>query len=239
MSLTVNNSRDLSGGKISALFYGVSGVGKSRLLASFPNILIIVTEEGMKSTVDLAVDTISPSSWEEILQIIQTLKTHVKGTQVEFNGKLYDSIGIDSLTALHTLILKSVLRMNKREMAQLQDWGLAGDRVETVIQAIMSLPVHFGTTALEQIDKDEIIGKIYAAPMIPGKLSRKIPALFDEVFQLRLEQKIDGKSERVILTQPDSIYMARDRSGKLAKFESFQLEKPRDNELWKKISLVS
>src|SRR4030067_3528939 len=134
MSLIVNNSKDLAGGKVSALFYSVSGCGKSRLLASFPNILVIVTEEGMKSTVDLAVDTISPSSWEEILQIIQSLKTHVKGTQVEFNEKLYDSIGIDSLTALHTLILKSVLKMNKREMAQLQDWGLTGDRFETVIQ---------------------------------------------------------------------------------------------------------
>ena len=237
MSLTVNNSKDLAGGKVSMLLYGVSGTGKTRLLASLANVLVIVTEEGMKSTVDLEVDTISPTSWEEILQIIQHLKTHIKGQEVEFGGKSYKAIGIDSLTALHTLILKSVLRLNKRELAQLQDWGLAGDRVETVIQAILSLPVHFVATALEQIDKDEIIGKVYAAPMIPGKLSRKIPALFDEVFQLRVEQKQDGSVQRVVLTQPDSIYMARDRSGILGKFESFQLEKPRENELWKKLKL--
>ena len=237
MSLTVNNSKDLAGGKVSMLLYGVSGTGKTRLLASLANVLVIVTEEGMKSTVDLEVDTISPTSWEEILQIIQYLKTHIKGQEVEFGERSYKAIGIDSLTALHTLILKSVLRLNKRELAQLQDWGLAGDRVETVIQAILSLPVHFVATALEQIDKDEIIGKVYAAPMIPGKLSRKIPALFDEVFQLRVEQKQDGSVQRVVLTQPDSIYMARDRSGILGKFESFQLEKPRENGLWKKLKL--
>lgn len=239
MSLQINNSKSLAGGKVSALFYSVSGGGKTRLAASFPDSLVLVFEEGMKSTVDLEVDTISPTSWEEILQIIQALKTHIKADtkQVEFGGKLYKTVVIDSLTAMHTVIMKSVLRMNRREMAQLQDWGLASDRVETIVNALMDLPTHFVATALEQIDKDEIIGKIYAAPMIPGKLSRKIPALFDEVFQLRIEQKQDGSTQRMALTQPDSIYMGRDRSGKLEKLEPFQLKDPRANELWKKLGI--
>lgn len=239
MSLIISNSKSLADGKISALFYGVSGSGKSRLAASFPDILVIAVEDGMKSTVDLEVDILSPTSWEELLQIIQALKTHAKAEtkQVEFNGKLYKSIGIDSLTVLHQIIMKSVLKMNRRELAQIQDWGLASDRVETVVNALMDLPTHLVATALEQIDKDEIIGKIYAAPMIPGKLSRKIPALFDEVFQLRIEQKQDGSTQRMVLTQPDSIYMGRDRSGKLEKLEPFQLKDPRANDLWKKIGI--
>jgi hypothetical protein len=92
---------------------------------------------------------------------------------------------------------------------------------------------------LEDIDKDELIGSINAKPMIYGRMAKKIPALVDVVLHLRTEQTTKDGVQRVALSQPDSIWFARDRTGKLARLEPFQLEKPRENNLWKKLGIIS
>lgn len=240
MSLEVKNSESLTNSKVSLFFYGVSGAGKTRLSCSLPDPLVLLFDDGLKSTMDLKVDWINPESWEEILQVIQYLKTHsfALEKEIEWKGKKYKSLIIDSITEMHRTIIKGVLKLNRRELPQQQDWGLASDRVKTTLEALLSLPVHICATALEEIDKDELIGKIYARPLIPGKLANLIPALFDEVFNLRTEQKQDGSVQRVALTAPDSIYIGRDRSGLLQRLEPFDLKSPRENQIWKKLGIT-
>ena len=62
-------------------------------------------------------------------------------------------------------------------------------------------------------------GAIHFGPSMPSnKLSQNIGYFFDEVFCLNIGQDEEG-SYRYLQTQPDTLYEAKDRSGKLDTIE--------------------
>jgi hypothetical protein len=63
-------------------------------------------------------------------------------------------------------------------------------------------------------------GKIIYASSMPGKTTTKdLPYFFDEVFALRAERDDKGDIQRMLQTQPDGKWTAKDRSGKLDAYE--------------------
>lgn len=241
MTLEVSNSAEIGGSK-NWLFYGASGAGKTRLSATAPNPLFLMFEgqSKLQSTKDLKVDFVAPETWPEIMQITQQLigGASAKDKTVTYKNKVYQAVIGDSLTEMNLIIHKSILQAGRREAAQIQDWMLSGDRTETILRQLLSLPCVVIITALEQLEKDEVSGGIVGAPFLPGKLPRKIPALFDEVFHLRTEQSRNDKGElvpkRFALTSPDHRYFARDGSGKLAGLEEITLNGDWER-LWRKM----
>lgn len=70
----------------------------------------------------------------------------------------------------------------------------------------------------ERVQDDN--GRLLFGPSMPGqKLAQQIPYLFDEVFCYQMVKDANGVPQRMLLTQPDGISVAKDRSGKLNAWE--------------------
>jgi hypothetical protein len=214
VSLQVKSTNTLATPPMSVLVYGKGKEGKTTFASTFPKPLIISCEGGLIGLRDKDIDFIEPINWNELLAIIaELIKTQQPGT-VEFQGKKYESIVLDSLNELYRVVMNSILSLSKgREMPQVQDWGLASDRVERLIKEVVRLPVHSCSTCLEDMDKDEYTGRILAGPLLPGKLGRKAPALFDYVFHAQTEPKKGGGVNYVLATSTESVYQAGGRYG--------------------------
>jgi hypothetical protein len=66
---------------------------------------------------------------------------------------------------------------------------------------------------------DELSGRQNYGPLFPGRiLTQEVPYQTDIVLAMRFHRK-DGKSYRVLQTEADIQYAAKDRTGKLDKFE--------------------
>ncbi len=65
------------------------------------------------------------------------------------------------------------------------------------------------------------MGRILYSPSMPGnKTGQQLPYFFDEVLALRVEKDSDGVTQRALMCDADGIWTAKDRSGKLAPWES-------------------
>lgn len=214
MSLDVKSTADLAKGHMSMLVYSIPKEGKTTFASTLPNPLFINLEQGLKSIRMKSIDYVEPNSWTEILSVIMELQREAKPGVVTYKGKEYNSVVVDPLNELYAIVMRSILMGSGRELPHLQDWGLAGSRVERTIVEFVKLPVHTCFTCLEQIDKDEMTGRIFAAPLLPGKLSKKVPALFDFVFHAETVTRQDGKGvDYKLLTKSSGVYMAGGRYG--------------------------
>jgi hypothetical protein len=75
-------------------------------------------------------------------------------------------------------------------------------------------------TAKCEKSQDEA-GRILYAPSMPGnKTGQALPYFFDEVLALRVEKDAEGVSQRALMCDSDGLWLAKDRSGKLASWES-------------------
>jgi len=76
--------------------------------------------------------------------------------------------------------------------------------------------------AKQERGKDEVTGGMMYRPSFPGQqLNEAVPYLYDLLFCLQTYQDpaTPGVVNRVLRTQPDNQYDAKDRSGKLAAYE--------------------
>lgn len=221
---------------LTVLLYGLPKAGKTTFAGTMPRPLFISLEPGMVSLARQQIDYVEPKSWTEILWVISELQSGAStDTQtVKFMGKEYSSVVIDPLNEFYKLVMSGVLSLSKgREMPSIQDWGLAGDRVERAIKEFCKLPVHVLFTILEDIDKDEFTGRILAKPLLPGKLAGKTPALVDFYWHALTEPKKDGGVNYVIATSTESIYPAGGRSGSI---KLDQHEQPNFTRIYNKLT---
>ena len=85
-------------------------------------------------------------------------------------------------------------------------------------------PYNFLFLALEVYDKDDQ-SRRFTGVDLNGKISQRVPALVDEVFQLREFEKEDGGTVRKLVTSTYDKAIAGDRSGKLDQFEDPNMTK--------------
>lgn len=115
-----------------------------------------------------------------------------------------------------------------------QDWLPQMAMLEYAIRVLTALPCDVVLTAHPDTEKDETSGKIYATPMITGKLKQRIPLLFTEVY-VSLTKDTSKGTEYQILTQPEGMFDARTRLGAGGRFNKH--EEPNIEKLLKKATL--
>ena len=133
---------------------------------------------------------------------------------------------IDSLTMMaEALMNKLVKRAIKGDRTPgvpiLQDWMIQMITLQNVLKEVTSLPCDVLITAHNDIDKDEVTGKISAGPMVTGKLKARLPIIFDELWVAIAKGTAKG-SEYSLLTQNDGYWKARTRLGFKGRFEKFE-----------------
>lgn len=119
----------------------------------------------------------------------------------------YENIVFDSATTFLDLIMDRVLTINGRagSWPQQDDYGPQMQSFVNVCRTLTSLNKVVFMTGHVELKKDELAGRIFREPMMTGKLKKKIPLLFSDIFVTEVEADGRGGKKHRIMTIPDRI----------------------------------
>jgi len=206
--------------KLNILVYSAPGGGKTYFAGTFPKPLFVDCQGGIMTVRRKEIAYVQPSSYEELLQCVNQEAVSDYQTWV-----------LDTGTEAARITMESSLELSGRFLPQQQDWGLVIERLRRYLRAAVELPMNVIVTCEERTVRDEDSGKVILGPALPGQLFHEAGALFDCVFHLRNSFNPVTKTKgRWLLTEPDGLYPAKDRTGCFEK-----LEKPDYETLWTKL----
>lgn len=148
----------------------------------------------------------------------------------EFHRRLklgyFNEIGtyaIDSMTTWSQVIMYDVMKKAGRAggTPQQNDWLPQMTVIENAMRAFLSLPCDCILIGHDAADKDEATGRMFVSLMITGKLSRRVPLLFDEIYMATTKETSKGIDYQ-LLTKSTGLFTARSRlctKGQIAVYE--------------------
>ncbi len=226
--MKVTNSK-LASENLKVLVYSQSGYGKTRLISTCKNPVIISSEKKLVS--------ISGGRFPkyQVLEVSNRADTKKALKWIRKNDgkgkKSFDWICVDSGSDIAEKFLRGYVKegLSKRDqygMLAQEMTEFLSDLLEINDKNIYVIAKSRRFMTAEQEEK--------FIPSMPGQvLPQNLPYMFDEVFALRIhdgEEDEEDKSYRYLQTQPSEEYDAKDSSGKLKK-----KEKPNLNYILKKI----
>jgi energy-coupling factor transporter ATP-binding protein EcfA2 len=195
--------------------HGLSGAGKTTLIRTLPNPVIISAEGGLLSLGDNALPYIETTTLQQVREAYEWCAGSEESRQ-------FGSIAIDSLSEIAEVVLSSEKATAKDPR---QAYGAMQDEISKLIRLFRDLPGdrHVYFTAKAEKSQDEM-GKIRYAPSLPGaKAGQSVPYFFDFVLAARVERTADGTVERALQTQDDGVWLAKSRGWKLDAWEPMDL----------------
>lgn len=196
---------------INLLVYGQAGAGKTTLIKTMPNPIILSAESGLLSIADAGLPYIEIDS-------IDTLRESYLWLTQSDEAKDFESVALDSVSEIGEVCLAGEKRTAKDPR---QAYGALADTMGEIIRSFRDLPnrhVYF-SAKVEKTQDD--MGRILYAPSMPGsKVGQSLPYFFDEVLALRIEKDAEGIIQRALMCESDGLWQAKDRSGKLDPWEA-------------------
>lgn len=214
------------------LVYGDFGTGKSTLIGTCPKPIFIdsfdpggTKTRALQPLIDNG-DIVVDNSWE-----IESWKAPIAFRQWEqemFTRERegffehFGTYALDSVTKWADAIMFRVLEKGdakhgarKGQTPQLQDYLVQQLTAIDWLGHIMALPCHSVVTGHIGIEKDEVSGRMETGLLLSGKLSRKVPLVFDEKYITRV-----GREGHILQCHTDGTYHAETRMGGMTKEES-------------------
>jgi phage nucleotide-binding protein len=211
MPITLKSTKNdvfLSG--VKCLTYGQAGAGKTSLIPTMPKPIILSAEGGLLSISDHDLPFIEISSMADLREAYTWLVKSKEAAE-------FQSVALDSISEIAEVVLYSEKKVAKDPR---QAYGAMQESLTDLVRAFRDIPgknVLF-TAKLEK-SQDEM-GRILYAPSMPGnKTGQLLPYFFDLVMALRVEKDNEGYPIRTLQCQPDGLWLAKDRSGKLDQWE--------------------
>ena len=210
------STKDYAANGIKMLVHGQAGIGKTCLCASLPKPIIISVESGLLSLAGLDIPAIEVKTMDDLIEAFSWL------TETE-EGRAYESICLDSISEIAEVILSDE---KGKEKDPRKAYGNMQDIMMQVVRDFRDIPgKNIYMSAKQERIQDEN-NRLLFGPSMPGqKLAQQLPYLFDEIFCYQIVKDQNGVPQRVLLTQPDGISQAKDRSGKLDMWEKPDLGK--------------
>ena len=106
------------------------------------------------------------------------------------DGKKIATIVLDSYTSLNEHIKALILAANGAMSMSMPLWGVLLRNFEIMHGTVLRLPTNVIFCAHQQVDKDELTGKISYRPLIDGAMKDKIGKDFEEMYYL--EKTVQG-----------------------------------------------
>lgn len=198
---------------VKMLIYGGAGTGKTRSVTTAPRPMLFAIENGLLSIANEQVPVWSmDGKIEEFVRFMDWLERSAEAKQ-------FDTIYIDSLSELSTLLLNQELEKAKDPR---QAYGAMADKVLKWVRTLNALTnKHVAVLAKQEMVNSNNIN--YYQPAFEGKkLFTEITHLFDEIFRFqpkRFKMQTGFQEFMVCSTKNMQDYLARDKSGKLAEDE--------------------
>jgi phage nucleotide-binding protein len=211
MAINLRSTGGLSANGVKMLVYGNAGAGKTSLIPTLPNPVVLSAEGGLLSIQGADVPFIEINSMATLMEAYTWL------TESD-EAKQFESVALDSISEIGEVVLAEELKKNKDGRAA---YGELNTVMASMIRAFRDLPnKHVYFTAKCDKSQDET-GRMLYAPSMPGKsLSMQIPYFFDLLLALRVEKDQEGNAQRALMCDSDGIWQAKDRSGKLDTWEA-------------------
>ena len=138
----------------------------------------------------------------------------------EHGPRLYETVGIDSLSELYKYAMYDLLNITPGTVALDEpppdvsgnEWGKANDQIQFLVRNFRNLELHTLFTASENQEKDEA-SRFHFEPAFPGKLGKQICSFPDVVAYMAAttpKSETDAVTRRMFL-QPNTRYRAKDR----------------------------
>jgi hypothetical protein len=215
---------------LNMLIYGAYGAGKTLLAGSADAVpemqrVLFIDIEGGTFTLHHKypnTDVVRVTDWPQLRQIYDELRA---GIHTQYRTIVIDSLSEANLMNMDQTMRDLVTKKPERneDVPDIREWLINQKQTVRFVRRFRDLPVSVIFTALVKEDKIKATGNIMSSPQLPGQLSGRIPALFDEVFYLYVKKiKLPGEPEeakaqdhRLLLTGQTETVRAKDRSGQL------------------------
>ena len=210
MAIDLKRTGTLAASGVKILVYGAAGSGKTSLIATLPNPIVLSAEGGLLSIIDSNLPYLEITSMSDLMEAYEWLTTNKDGLS-------YNSIALDSISEIAEVVLNHEKKANKDPRAA---YGAMQEQMADVIRAFRDIPNrHIYMSAKLEKSTDEM-GRIMYAPSMPGnKTGQSLPYFFDEVLAMRIEKDAEGIAQRALMCESDGLWLAKDRSGKLTNWE--------------------
>jgi len=217
---TVDDAIEDNGVKI--LVHGLAGSGKTTLCATTGAPTLILNVEGGLLSLKGAPSYIKTAKITNIDEFEEYYNYLVQ--QRNDGDQEFQWIALDSISDIAEQVLKIELDACADPR---KSYPAFQARVIGLIKGFRDLAgYNVIMTAKQDMVKDDYTGITLRVPSMPGnKLGPQVPYLFDEVFAIMVEKDEDDEDYRVIQTNRDIMYEAKDRSGKLGMYEPPNLKK--------------
>jgi phage nucleotide-binding protein len=200
--------------RVVAMIYGESGVGKTTLASTLKGkTLILSAESGLLSLKDFEIDYVELKTVDQMRSIINDLK----------DGLDYDNIFIDSLSEIASIFISELEKQFPDRKDALKLWGDYYKQMKSFVRTVRDMvKYNIFMTSLCKIETDDFQRR-FTLPDVNGKIAHQLGGYFDEVFYYQVIEKED-ETKRLLLTQASDRIIAKDRSGKLDKYEEANLQ---------------
>ena len=211
MAINIKTTGSLAANGVKVLVYGQAGAGKTSLVKTLPNPIVLSAEGGLLSIQDADLPYIEISDMD-------TLKEAYTWLAESDEAKAYQSVALDSISEIAEVVLTAEKKATKDPR---QAYGAMQEQMADIIRAFRDLPGrHVYMSAKLEKTQDEM-GRVLYAPSMPGnKTGQALPYFFDEVLALRVEKDSEGVTQRALMCDSDGLWLAKDRSGKLEAWEA-------------------
>ena len=207
MAIALKRTGGLSASGVKMLVYGAAGSGKTSLIKTMPNPIVLSAEGGLLSIQDADLPYLEITSMDELREAYSWV--------LESD---YKSVALDSISEIAEVCLNHEKKVNKDPRAA---YGSMQEQMADIIRAFRDIPGRnvLMTAKLEKT-QDEM-GRVLYSPSMPGnKTGQALPYFFDLVLALRVEKDAEGNTQRALMCDSDGLWLAKDRSGKLSGWES-------------------
>jgi len=211
MAINVKTTGSLAANGVKLLVYGQAGAGKTSLVKTLPNPIVLSAEGGLLSIKDADLPYIEISD-------LDTLREAYAWLTGSDEAKAYQSVALDSISEIAEVVLNAEKKAAKDPR---QAYGAMQEQMADIIRAFRDLPGrHVYMSAKLEKTQDEM-GRVLYSPSMPGnKTGQALPYFFDEVLALRVEKDGEGVTQRALMCDSDGLWLAKDRSGKLEAWEA-------------------
>jgi phage nucleotide-binding protein len=211
MAINVKTTGSLAANGVKVLVYGQAGAGKTSLIKTLPQPIVLSAEGGLLSIQDADLPFIEISDMETLREAYSWL------TQSD-EAKGFQSVALDSISEIAEVVLNAEKKATKDPR---QAYGAMQEQMADIIRAFRDLPGrHVYMSAKLEKTQDEM-GRVLYAPSMPGnKTGQALPYFFDEVLALRVEKDSENNTQRALMCDSDGLWLAKDRSGKLDTWEA-------------------
>lgn len=212
MAIDIKTTKGLHANGVKILCYSHAGAGKTSLIPTLPAPIVLSAEGGLLSIADADVPFIEIATLDDLKEAYMWILNSTEAMH-------YQSVCLDSISEIAEVVLSAELKRNKDGRAA---YGEMNTTMTELIRSFRDLPgKHVYFTAKCEKVQDEA-GRMLYGPSMPGKtLTQGLGYFFDMVFALRVEKDAEGNTHRMLMTDSDGLWQAKNRAaGKLDMWET-------------------